>query len=229
MILDERLDLRGKHSLFSPSQPSFFGYSPEEFYDKLINKYRSTLGTDIHEYAMYCIKRSHRIKSTRELISDIDQYIYSKYFIEKLDTIPKETKRELACLGAVAKNTPEIFETVKAYVNDAISFHMKTEVVLYYTDDFFGHADSLIFTKNMLRIHDLKTGVTPAHIEQLLGYAALFCLRNKIEPENIQTELRIYQTNDILIATPNPEEIRDYMECYRVFNDIIRTIEGGDA
>lgn len=83
---------------------------------------------------------------------------------------------------------------LSAYINDAIGFGMKPEVVLYYSDLFFGTADAISFEENVLRIHDLKTGVTPVHIEQLVVYAALFCLEYKIKPRVIKAiELRIYQ------------------------------------
>lgn len=40
----------------------------------------------------------------------------------------------------------------------------------------------------MLRIHDLKTGISPVHMDQLLIYAALFCLEYKIKPGSIDTD-----------------------------------------
>ena len=59
----------------------------------------------------------------------------------------------------------------------------------------------------MLRIHDLKTGKIPAHMEQLMIYSALFCLEYKVKPAEIDMELRIYQNDDILICNPTAEEI----------------------
>ena len=52
---------------------------------------------------------------------------------------------------------PRSKKTIYAYVNDAIGFRMDTEVVLYYSDRFFGTADAISFKNNFLRIHDLKT------------------------------------------------------------------------
>ena len=85
-------------------------------------------------------------------------------------------------------------KTLCAYVNDAIGFKMDTEVVLYYSDRFFGTADAISFRNNMLRIHDLKTGSSGKiehHIEQLEVYAALFCLEYKVKPGEIDMELRV--------------------------------------
>lgn len=53
---------------------------------------------------------------------------------------------------------PRTKKTLNAYVNDAIGFKMSTEVVLFYSERFFGTADAISFKNNVLRIHDLKTG-----------------------------------------------------------------------
>lgn len=63
----------------------------------------------------------------------------------------------------------------------------------------------------MLRIHDLKTGRTAVHMEQLEIYAALFCLEYKVKPAEIEMELRIYQNDEILYFNPEPEDISQIM------------------
>ena len=88
---------------------------------------------------------------------------------------------------------PRSKKTIYAYVNDAIGFKMDTEVVLYYSDKFFGTADAISFRNNILRIHDLKTGKNGKiedHMEQLEVYAALFCLKYKVKQIEIDMELR---------------------------------------
>ncbi len=90
-------------------------------------------------------------------------------------------------------------KTIYMYVNDAIGFQMEPEQVLYYSNNCFGTADTISFRNNVLRIHDLKTGETPASIRQLQVLAAIFCLEYDYAPENIGIELRIYQDNDVLI------------------------------
>lgn len=102
---------------------------------------------------------------------------------------------------------PRSRKTICAYVNDAIGFKMSTEVVLYYSDYFFGTADAICFRNNTLRIHDLKTGTTPVHMEQLEIYAALFCLEYKMKPSDILMELRIYQNDKVWVHNPKPEDI----------------------
>ena len=100
------------------------------------------------------------------------------------------------------------------YVNDAIGFGLTPEVVLYYSDVFFGTADAIRFDekKGFLRIHDLKTGVTPAHMEQLHIYAALFCLEYHVKPGEIEIETRIYQNDDVIIDNPDAEDIAPIMD-----------------
>jgi hypothetical protein len=116
---------------------------------------------------------------------------------------------ELISLGIPLKGS---HQTLNMYVNDAIGYKMDPEVVLYYSDNFFGTADSISFRNGRLRIHDLKTGQTPAHMEQLMIYAALFCLEYHQKPGELQMELRIYQNNDIIICTPTAEDILPIMD-----------------
>lgn len=122
---------------------------------------------------------------------------------------------------------PRSKQTLYAYVNDAIGFQMDTEVVLYYSDYFFGTADAISFKNRFLRIHDLKTGKTPVHKEQLYIYAALFCLEYNVDPKEIKMELRIYQNDDIEIHEPAAEEILAIMGKIIHFNKLLEEHEGG--
>lgn len=109
---------------------------------------------------------------------------------------------------------PRSKKTLNSYVNDAIGFGMKPEVALVYTDLCFGHADAVAFDEDrgFLRIHDLKTGIIPAHMEQLLIYDALFCLEYRINPKDIQVENRIYQCDAISVANPSPDELKEFVD-----------------
>lgn len=105
---------------------------------------------------------------------------------------------------------PRSKKTIYAYVNDAIGFKMSTEVVLYYSDRFFGTADTISFRNGFLRIHDLKTGEGPVKMEQLLVYAALFILEYKVKAHEFKgCELRIYQHDDFEYCNPTYEEIME--------------------
>lgn len=121
---------------------------------------------------------------------------------------------------------PRSKKTIYAYVNDAIGYQMDTEVVLYYSPYFFGTADSICFKNNFLRVHDLKTGVTPVHMEQLFVYVALFCLEYNIKPSEIKIECRIYQNDDILVAEPTAEDINPIMNKIVHVNKLLIQYEG---
>ena len=109
---------------------------------------------------------------------------------------------------------PRTKATLNEYVNDAIGFKMQTEQVLYYSPNCFGTADAICFkeNKNTLRIHDLKTGVIPASMLQLRVYSAMFCLEYDMKPAQINTELRIYQNDEVLIEIPDPDEVTHIMD-----------------
>lgn len=108
---------------------------------------------------------------------------------------------------------PRSSKTIYAYVNDAIGFKMSTEVVLFYSERFFGTVDAITFKDMCLRIHDLKTGKNEAKMEQLLVYAALFCLEYKVKPTDLKKiELRIYQNDEVHGYLPTPEEIMEIMD-----------------
>ena len=109
---------------------------------------------------------------------------------------------------------PRSKKTIYAYVNDAIGFNMDTEVILFYSERFFGTADAICFRNGTLRIHDLKTGKVGKiedHMEQLEIYAALFCLEYKIKPGDIGMELRVYKNDEVFVHNPTAEDILPIM------------------
>ena len=120
---------------------------------------------------------------------------------------------------------PRSKKTIYAYVNDAIGFKMDTEVVLFYSERFFGTADAICFRNGVLRIHDLKTGKTPVHMEQLMVYAALFCLEYKMRPGEIEIELRIYQNDEVVVHNPTAEDILPIMDKIVQLDKILEKID----
>lgn len=129
---------------------------------------------------------------------------YSSRLARERGTILHEFAAQCIRLG---EKLPRSKKTLNMYVNDAIGFKMTPEVVLYYSDNCFGTTDAISFRNNILRIHDFKTGVTVASMKQLLIYSALFCLEYRVNPFDIETKLRIYQSDDITYYDPEPEEI----------------------
>lgn len=150
---------------------------------------------------------------------------YFKYLAKERGTRFHALAAELIDLGV---KLPDKKKALNLYVNDAIGYKMSTEVVLYYSPNCFGTADSICFRKengkDILRIHDLKTGDIPAHMEQLRIYAALFCLEYDYNPFDIGIELRIYQSNDVKIETPDGDVIIPIMEKIKTADKIISRI-----
>lgn len=166
------------------------------------------------------------------------QSSWLRYDDDKALTVYRNLKaKEIGTrLHAWAKETidlgikqPRSKKTIYAYVNDAIGYKMNTEVVLFYSDIFFGTADAISFRNGFLRIHDLKTGSTPAHIEQLMIYAALFCLEYKIKPVTIEMELRIYQNDQILYHIPTSEEIDRIMDRIVHLDKLLRKMDAEEG
>lgn len=120
---------------------------------------------------------------------------------------------------------PKSKKTLNMYVNDAIGFGMTPEVVLYYSPYFYGTADTICYNEKtkVLIIHDLKSGIIPAHMEQLIVYAALFCLEYNVDPRTLtKIELAIYQCDDIISYNPEPDEILDVMNTIIHFDKVLR-------
>lgn len=121
---------------------------------------------------------------------------------------------------------PRSQKTLNHYVNDAIGFNMVPEQILYYSDNCFGTADTISFKKNILRIHDLKTGVSPTSMLQLRIYAALFCLEYGYSPNDLdKIILRIYQNDDVSEEIAEPTDILYVMEKIKNFDKIINDIK----
>ena len=160
-------------------------------------------------------------------------YHWLNYTDEKLlstytNLLAKQRGTELHDFAAKAielgVKLPRTNKTLNMYVNDAIGFRMTPEQVLYYSDNCFGTADAISFKNKFLRIHDLKTGATPAKMEQLLIYAALFCLEYRHRPSDIEIELRIYQNDNCEIYNPTAEDIVPIMDKIISFDKLINEI-----
>ena len=147
---------------------------------------------------------------------------YSRFLATQKGTQLHEFAAQCIRLG---QKLPKSKKTLNAYVNDAIGFKMTPEQILFYSDNCFGTADAIAFRGDLLRIHDLKTGAIPAHMEQLEVYAALFCLEYKIKPADIRMELRLYQSDDILVGNPTVEDIAPIMDKIITFDKIINKIK----
>lgn len=149
-------------------------------------------------------------------------------FVRGKEAIRKGTEdHEFACLCIQRKQRlPKSKATLNMYVNDAIGFRMEPEQPLVYSENCFGTADAILFDerKKKLRIHDLKTGTIPASMDQLMIYAAIFCLEYKIKPSDITVELRIYQNNEITVYEPDFKELTETIDQVIFANKMVNEI-----
>lgn len=197
MNFNKHLELEGRHALLSPSKHYWMNYDDDALIKNYISSFATDIGTLVHEFAADRIK--YRVP---------------------LDVENEEAKNSL--LIFLLKNgipfrvidLDRIFYNLVPYVNDAIGYKMDSEVRLKYSDLCFGTADAIGVRRNWLRIHDLKTGQTPASMDQLMCYAGLFFLEYKRDyrPQTMKVELRIYQNQEVLVTQPSSEEIKAVMD-----------------
>lgn len=151
---------------------------------------------------------------------------YSKFLATVKGTQLHEFAAQCIRLG---QKLPKSRKTLNMYVNDAIGFRMTVEQPLFYSENCFGTTDAICFRNNLLRIHDYKSGVTPARMEQLEIYAALFCLEYKAKPSDIDIELRIYQSDEILHHKPTAEDLAPIMDKIITFDKLITKIRAEEG
>jgi hypothetical protein len=149
---------------------------------------------------------------------------FLKYQAAQMGTRLHEFACEAIRLG---QKLPKTQKTLNMYVNDAIGYKMDTEQPLVYSENCFGTADAISFKQDFLRIHDLKTGETPSSIHQLEIYAALFCLEYDVNPNNIKMELRLYQSDEVVVHEPPAEDILYIMDKIIRFDKEIDKIKMG--
>ena len=199
------------------------------------------------QHAFLSPSQYHWIRYTKEKL--IERYFNSQ-------AVERGTKLHAYAHDAIELNRmqPRNKDTVNMFINDAIGFKMTSEQPLFYSYLCFGTTDAIAYRRNILRIHDLKTGETEAHFEQLRIYAALFCLnyqarvrelRKKglsdidiarqfdvspkelhFDPEQMnEINLRIYQSGVVREEIADPREIRDLMDIIVSSVEVIRNVK----
>ena len=177
---------------------------------------------------------SHSDLIGRHAFLSASNYHWLNYDQEKLATVYQNAQAarrgtELHEFAHRAENLgiklPRSNKTLNMYVNDAIGYRMTTEQILYYSDNSYGTTDAIAFRKAFLRIHDLKTGLIPGSMHQLEIYAALFCLEYGIKPGEIEMELRIYQSDEILVSVPELDVIAHIMSKIVVFDRFLESLK----
>lgn len=213
MRWNDHSKLVGTHAFLSASKPGWLGKDAEELMEAKRNSYAQSIGTMLHAYAADCIRFREKLK--------------------KGDA--KGVRFELMRKGIpeYAIDIQGVFPNLMHYVNDAIGFGLDPEVVLYpeealgYSRECYGTADAINVCDGILRIHDLKTGTTPAKMEQLMIYAALFYLEYEQRPEHVPAALRIYQNDEIIVCEPDPMDIREVMDSILEKNRVVQDLKRG--
>lgn len=196
MIFNDHSTLKGKHAILGASKHAWLSDSDDKLLQRYLNSFSTEIGTAVHEYAC------KRIERRLQLLDNISEK--NALLMHLLDSgIP---------WGVI--DIDRLFCNLVPYVNDAIGYKMTPELILYYSDLSYGTADALSYSRNTLRIHDLKTGTTPADMDQLMIYAGWFYLEYKkqVNFQKSKTELRIYQNQEVLCYTPTNQDISGIME-----------------
>ena len=174
------------------------------------------------QHAFLGASKYHWIRYSEEKLAES----YARFLAAQKGTVMHEFAAQCIRLG---QKLPKSRKTLNMYVNDAVGYKMAPEQILYYSENCFGTADAIIFRNGLLRIHDLKTGEIPAHMEQLEIYAALFCLEYKVKPDDIEMELRLYQNDDILYSKPAADTIAPIMDKIIAFDKVIDRIKSEEG
>jgi len=204
MIFNDHSKLEGQHAFLGASTYHWLRWDEETLEKRYYGQYSQIIGTALHELAEELINNRIKLAKSDKKIIDIA--------LCKLK-IPKGSY-----------NSEEILFNLMPFVNDAIGFRMYAEIILYYSFNCFGTTDAIVFDEfnKILRIHDYKSGMTPAKMDQLMIYAALFCLEYKKNPFDFTTELRMYQNGEVMIYLPEPTEIEGVMTLITTKNKSIQ-------
>lgn len=201
MNFNDHSKYKDQHAFLSPSRYSWINYDVDRLYSRFKSQYSAPIGSTLHEIASSHIKLGFKLtkRDERHILYELLKTGYPRNVVDIKDEFPN----------------------LANFVNDAIGFGMDSEQCLFYSENCFGTADAISFEKNLLRIHDYKSGTIPAHMTQLDIYSALFCLEYKKNPNEIQIEERIYQFGEIAARNPTPEEIFEIMEKIIAYDSMI--------
>lgn len=227
MKWNDHHELEGTHAFLSASQYHWLNYTDDILIDRYRKSFAQDIGTVMHEVASNLIKSGTKINRQDKHLVD---------YIMAINKIPK-----------TSYNSNFILNVLVPFVNDAIGFRMDSEIILFYDYLSYGTSDAIKYSdiKRQLRIHDLKTGESPASFKQLIVYAALFYLEYRIDPYENETRLRLYQNlnldeaginklveegiiiaDDYLEYIPQPEIIKEVMIKIKTSVNVIRENEG---
>lgn len=205
--------LEGKHAYLGCSQSSWESRSDEQLVQMYYSKFAADIGTACHKFAQDCINQKMKLRKTDDHL--IDYYIQVVWPMFSGTIIPKG-----------AYDSKMLIETISLFVNDAIGFRMDSEVILAYDETYsFGTSDAFSCDEKekIIRVSDLKTGIHPVKMTQLLLYAAQYCLEYHKNPKEYSYELRVYQNAEIIEYFPMAAEVEEHMQHIVYATKVLRT------
>ena len=198
--------VKDAHAFCGASNYHWRNYDKEKLIQTKMNSNANAIGTLLHSYAAKNIAEGFKL------------YKGDKRSILRYLTIENN-------IPAYSVDIDSLFPNLMNYVNDSIGYRMTPEVLLYYSDNFYGTTDAISFKDDVLKISDLKTGKSPASFMQLENYAAFFCLDYKVKPTDLKKiEFRIYQGGEIIFAEPDPKILLPITEQIVEFNNVLENL-----
>ena len=188
-------EYEGKHAFLGASNYHWLNYDPVTLENRYYSQFSQIIGTAMHELAHDCIVG--RIRLTKHDVHLVDMAMFKAF-------VPKD-----------AYDPNILLENLIRFVNDAIGFHMSSEILLFVNPMCFGTTDAIVYNEyeKTLRVHDYKTGIIPAKIEQCHIYMAMFCKEYKVDPYKIKHfEARIYQNGEVFADNPTADTIKSIMD-----------------
>lgn len=185
-------EFEGKHAFMGGSNYHWLNYDSEAFENRYYSQFSQAIGTALHQLAHDCIVSNTKLN--KHDIHLIEMTMYKAF-------IPKD-----------AYDPNFLLTNLIPFVNDAIGFHMSSEILLFVNEFCFGTVDAIVYNdfEKTLRVHDYKSGIIPAKIEQCYIYMAMFCIEYKIDPRKLKLlEARIYQNCECLVDNPSADIILD--------------------
>lgn len=217
------------HAPFPPSQPAWIRYTDAQAIEAFKNKYRSDIGTEIHEWASHQIILGSKPSGIREVQRGVKTHIYEKYMMETSRLY--DPRVGSAFLNHLRYVPGDAFLSTKLFICDSIGFRMESEQKVSVSSIIEGTADAIRYypKENLLRVSDLKTGSRPAKMEQVFIYAALYCYENRLDPLKTAFETRIYQNGEIYTEQPTGETISRMLSDILHLNEVVEKFERGEG
>ena len=131
MNFNKHFDKEGKHAILSASSWRWLNDDKDSLVKRISSQYAQTIGTILHSIAYKHIK--FRIKMNK---------------FDKKNVMLELLSNGIPGIVIDTVDFDSMYENLMNYVNDCVGFKMYPEVVLYYSDNFFGTTDAISYNEN---------------------------------------------------------------------------------